>query len=138
MEFCGPRRSIDCEDIFSAPVPFLCGRSRFGFSESFYFALRTRRPFEGFVRASFCCRFVGAGKSIFRGIEAKQVATPGCFADQNFGERANFRVFVFVVSRLVLDRVVENDFSEGSFFLGRVIEQFSGCGFQCKEKGFGF
>jgi len=38
----------------------------------------------------------------------------------------------------VLDRVVENDFSEGSFFLGRVIEQFSGCGFQCKEKGFGF
>lgn len=81
---------------------------------------------------------MGAGKSIFRGIEAKQVATPGCFADQSSGERANFRVFVFLVPRLVLDRVVENDFSEGNFFLGRVIEQFSGCGFQCREKSFGF
>ncbi len=121
MEFCGPRRSIDCEDFFSAPVPFLFGRSRFGFSESFYFALITPRAFEGFVRPSFCCRFAGAGKSIFRGIEAKQVvATPGCFADQSFGERANFRVFVYLVPRLVLDRVVENDFSEGNFFLRRV------------------
>ncbi len=70
LEFCGPRRSIDCEDFFSAPFPFLCGRSRCGFSESFYFALRTLRPFEGFVRAFFCGRFVGAGNSIFG--ESKQ------------------------------------------------------------------
>ncbi len=51
--------------------------------------------------------------------ESKQIKSLllGGFADQSFGERANFRVFVFVVSRLVLDRVVENDFQREIFSL---------------------
>jgi hypothetical protein len=97
LELCGLRRLIDCEDFFFAPVPFQFGRSRFGFFESFYFALITPRVFEGFVHASFCCHFVGVGKNIFWGIEAKQSLLLGALQTKIVESEPTFE-FLFTLS----------------------------------------
>lgn len=100
--------------------------------------LKNTTTIRRFRACLFLLSFCGLWKEHFSGNRSKASRYSWVLCRPKLWWASQLSSFVFVVFRLVLDRVVENDFSEGSFFLGRVIEQFSGCGFQCKEKGFGF